>query len=73
MRRDARTYLWDIQAAADAIERFVAGLDVPAYVASEVVPACQAGSHRPQHVARLRDALALLSSWPGLDLAAQAE
>jgi uncharacterized protein with HEPN domain len=40
VRRDARTYLWDIQAAADAIERFVAGLDVQAYAASEVVPAC---------------------------------
>ena len=35
MRRDARTYLWDSQAAADAIERFVAGLDVQTYAASE--------------------------------------
>jgi uncharacterized protein with HEPN domain len=39
MQRDARTYLWDIQAAADAIERFVAGLDVQTYAASEVVHA----------------------------------
>ena len=37
MRRDARTYLWDSQAAADAIERFVAGPDVQTYAASEVV------------------------------------
>jgi uncharacterized protein with HEPN domain len=37
MRRDARTYLWDIQAAADAIDRFVAGLDLQVYAATEIV------------------------------------
>jgi uncharacterized protein with HEPN domain len=31
--RDARAYLWDVQQAADAILRFVAGLDVQTYAA----------------------------------------
>lgn len=39
MRRDARTYLWDVQAAADAIERFTAGLDAQTYAATELVHA----------------------------------
>ncbi|HET6237145.1 MAG TPA: HepT-like ribonuclease domain-containing protein [Acetobacteraceae bacterium] len=37
MLRDARAYLWDVQHAADAILRFVAGLDVQTYAATEVV------------------------------------
>jgi uncharacterized protein with HEPN domain len=37
MQRDVRAFLWDIQAAADAIERFVAGLDALDYSASDVV------------------------------------
>ena len=37
MRRDAKTYLWDIHSAADAILRFVAGLDVRVYAETEVV------------------------------------
>jgi len=37
MLRDARAYLWDVQQAADAILRFVAGLDVQTYAATEVV------------------------------------
>jgi uncharacterized protein with HEPN domain len=37
MHRDAQTYLWDIHNAADAILRFVAGLDAQAYAESEVV------------------------------------
>jgi uncharacterized protein with HEPN domain len=37
MQRDIRGFLWDIQQAADAIERFVAGLDSLDYSVSEVV------------------------------------
>jgi uncharacterized protein with HEPN domain len=37
MRRDARSYLWDIQRAADAILKFTAGLDVETYAETEVV------------------------------------
>ena len=37
MRPDVRAYLWDIQAAAEAIERFVDGLDAEAYAAAELV------------------------------------
>ena len=37
MRRDVRAYLWDIQNAADAIERFTAGLDHRTYAEAEVV------------------------------------
>ncbi len=37
MRRDARAYLWDIQKAADAILKFIAGLDAAAYAETEVV------------------------------------
>ena len=37
MPRDSRTYLWDVQAAADAIEMFVAGLDPRLYAAAAVV------------------------------------
>ncbi len=39
MPRDARTYLWDTQAAADAIGRFVVGLDLQTYADTEVVHA----------------------------------
>jgi uncharacterized protein with HEPN domain len=31
MPRDARTYLWDVQSAADAIARFIAGMDAAAF------------------------------------------
>ena len=37
MHRNAQTYLWDIHNAADAILRFVAGLDAQAYAETEVV------------------------------------
>lgn len=37
MPRDARAYLWDVARAAEAIEQFVAGLDVESYAASELV------------------------------------
>jgi uncharacterized protein with HEPN domain len=37
MHRDAKTYLWDIQKAADTILKFVAGLDARAYAETEVV------------------------------------
>jgi uncharacterized protein with HEPN domain len=37
MQRDIRVFLWDIQEAAAAIERFVAGLDGVDYSASDVV------------------------------------
>lgn len=37
MPRDARAYLWDIQSAAEAIERFVAGVDAETYAQSEVI------------------------------------
>jgi hypothetical protein len=36
MQRDSRAYLWDIDRAADAIERFVAGLDLQTYEQSEI-------------------------------------
>lgn len=39
MRRDARAYLWDIQQAADAILRFVAGLDAGSYAETEIAHA----------------------------------
>ncbi|MCU0972295.1 MAG: DUF86 domain-containing protein [Gammaproteobacteria bacterium] len=31
MERDPRAYLWDVREAADAINRFVAGIDVEVY------------------------------------------
>jgi uncharacterized protein with HEPN domain len=37
MPRDARTWLWDIQQAADAIGRFIAGLDAETFAESEIV------------------------------------
>jgi uncharacterized protein with HEPN domain len=37
MRRDPRAFLWDIEQAADAISRFVQGMDSKAYSESEVV------------------------------------
>jgi len=37
MRRDARAYLWDIQQAADAIMRFLDGLDATTFVENELV------------------------------------
>ncbi len=37
MQRDPRAFLWDIQAAAGAIERFVDGLDARAYASAELV------------------------------------
>ena len=39
MRRDVRAFLWDIQAAADAIARFVAGIDRRTYAETELVHA----------------------------------
>lgn len=39
MRRDARAYLWDIEQAADAIARFVAGMDSGSYAEAELVRA----------------------------------
>jgi uncharacterized protein with HEPN domain len=37
MRRDPRAFLWDIKQAADAISRFVEGMDSKAYSESEIV------------------------------------
>jgi len=37
MRRDIRSFLWDVQKAAEAIEQFVVGLDSRAYSDSDVV------------------------------------
>jgi uncharacterized protein with HEPN domain len=37
MPRDARSYLWDIQQAAAAIQAFVSGLDADTYAATDVV------------------------------------
>jgi uncharacterized protein with HEPN domain len=37
MPSDVRSFLWDIQRAAEAIDRFVAGLDMRAYSESDVV------------------------------------
>ncbi|HTB43591.1 MAG TPA: hypothetical protein VK741_08200 [Acetobacteraceae bacterium] len=37
VQRDARSYLWDVQQAADAIIGFIAGLDVRTYAETEVV------------------------------------
>jgi len=39
MERDVRTYLWDAQQAAAAIEAFVAGLDAKTYAETEIVRA----------------------------------
>ncbi len=37
MRRDARAFLWDIREAADAVRRFVSGLDAQTYAGNDVV------------------------------------
>jgi len=37
MPRDKRAYLWDVLQAADAIQRFVAGVDAQTYATTEVV------------------------------------
>ncbi len=37
MRRDARSFLWDIQQAGDAIASFTSGLDAETFVASDIV------------------------------------
>ena len=37
MQRDPRAWLWDVHQAATSIQAFVAGLDVGAYAASELV------------------------------------
>ncbi len=37
MQRDSRAFLWDVQQAADAILRFVAGLDSRRYAEAELV------------------------------------
>lgn len=39
MQRDPRAWLWDVREAAAAIGRFVDGLDVSGYAASELVHA----------------------------------
>jgi hypothetical protein len=37
MQRESRAYLWDVDRAAVAIERFVSGLDLQTYEQSEIV------------------------------------
>jgi uncharacterized protein with HEPN domain len=37
MQRDARSYLWDIQQAADTILRIVNGLDARTYAETELI------------------------------------
>ncbi len=39
MRPDVRAYLWDIQEAGGAIQRFIAGMDVQTYAQTELVHA----------------------------------
>jgi uncharacterized protein with HEPN domain len=39
MDRDVRAYLWDIQQAADAISKFVAGMEFEIYAQTEIVQA----------------------------------
>ena len=39
MDRDARSFLWDIEEAAKAIARFIAGLNGGAFVADELIQA----------------------------------
>lgn len=39
MHRDARAYLWDVQEAAEAIKKFIAGMDFETYSQNEVVHA----------------------------------
>lgn len=39
MQRDPRAFLWDVREAASAIQSFTAGMDVQAYVGSELVRA----------------------------------
>jgi uncharacterized protein with HEPN domain len=37
MRRDPRSFLWDIQQAADAIASFTAGLDAETFAATDMI------------------------------------
>ncbi len=39
MERDPRAYLWDVQQAADAIDRFAAGPDAAGYAQNALVRA----------------------------------
>jgi uncharacterized protein with HEPN domain len=39
MDRDPRAYLWDVQQAANAIDKFIAGLDAAGYVQNALVRA----------------------------------
>jgi uncharacterized protein with HEPN domain len=39
MQRDVRAYLWDIDQAAQSIERFIDRLDIEAYARNEIVHA----------------------------------
>lgn len=39
MDRDARAYLWDVQVAAEAISRFVEGLDAATYAKDAMITA----------------------------------
>ena len=39
MERDARSYLWDMREAADAIARFTTGMDSVSYAENEIVRA----------------------------------
>jgi uncharacterized protein with HEPN domain len=39
MLHDPRAYLWDVQQAAEAIDRFTAGLDAASYVQNALVQA----------------------------------
>lgn len=43
MRRDPRAFLWDVRESALAIQKFIAGMDVDAFTASDLV---QAGVER---------------------------
>lgn len=37
MRHDSRAYLWDVREAADAILRFLAGIDFATYASTEML------------------------------------
>ena len=43
MRRDPRAFLWDVRESALAIQKFIAGMDLEAFIASDLV---QAGVER---------------------------
>jgi len=61
MRHDSRAYLWNVREAADAILRFLAGIDFDTYASTEMLySAAQAPAPRPE--AAIKPAMAWLKS-----------